>query len=100
MKKEQFDFQPADPSAYKTYTHPHEYDMALTFHFCSNCGVMLWKTADAEQFKDAICVNAGTLDDPKLIDDSRPTKEFWVRDRTKWVENLEGAEQESMYGKR
>lgn len=99
MKESQFQFQPVDAPAYKTFTHAHEYNMALTFHFCGNCGVMLWKTADAEEFKGAVCVNAGTLDDLKLLNELKPTKEFWTQYRTEWVPVIEGTAQQIMYNK-
>ncbi|KAF7591894.1 hypothetical protein BBP40_000941 [Aspergillus hancockii] len=48
----------------KTFSMTHESGMHLTTHFCGNCGNLLYKTADREEFKGAVIVLAGTLDDP------------------------------------
>jgi hypothetical protein len=79
----------------KTYTTRHEYGMKFVLHFCDECSALLWKTADAEQFKGKVAVGLGTLDDADIMNKLKPEKELYVRMRTKWVLEMEGLDQGS-----
>jgi hypothetical protein len=67
--------------------------MKFDLHFCDECSALLWKTADAEQFKGKVCVGIGTLDDTDLMYKMKPEKEFYAGMRTKWVPEMEGLDQ-------
>jgi hypothetical protein len=67
--------------------------MKFELHFCDECSSLLWKTADAEQFKGRVAVSLGTLDDPEVVDKLKPEKELYVGMRTKWVPAIEGLDQ-------
>lgn len=36
----------------------------------------------------------------KLLYELKPTKEFWTKDRTKWVDDIEGATQQTMHNEK
>jgi hypothetical protein len=67
--------------------------MHLTTHFCENCGILLYKTADREEFQGGVIVLAGTLDDPLGLETAKPEAEFFVKHRAGWWPSLEGAKQ-------
>ena len=67
--------------------------MKFVLHFCDECSAILWKTADAEQFKGKVCVSLGTLDDPGVMNKLKPEKELYTGMRTKWVLEMEGLDQ-------
>ena len=67
--------------------------MQLELHFCDECSSLLWKTADAEQFKGKVAVSLGTLDEADVMNKLKPEKELYVGMRTKWVPEMEGLDQ-------
>ncbi|KAF9886726.1 hypothetical protein FE257_011103 [Aspergillus nanangensis] len=77
----------------KEYNLTHESGMHMTTHFCSECGCVLYKTADRKDFQDDVIVLAGTLDDPNALDEIKPSAEFFVRERASWWPALDGARQ-------
>ncbi|KAK9320973.1 Mss4-like protein [Lipomyces orientalis] len=79
--------------AIKHFTKKHESGMLLTVCFCPNCGTSIYKTADSEQFKGLIILQAGTLDSGLAIDMKKPNAEFWTKYRTSWLEEFNGLEQ-------
>ncbi|KAE8358396.1 Mss4-like protein, partial [Aspergillus caelatus] len=72
----------------QTYSMTHESGMNLTTHFCENCGVFLYKTADSEEFKGGIIVLAGTLDDAEEFEKAKPEAEFFIKHRAGWWPGL------------
>ncbi|KAL3457256.1 Mss4-like protein [Aspergillus heterothallicus] len=77
----------------KEHNHTHETGMHMTMHFCPECGVMLYKTADREEFRGAVVLLAGTLDEPHALDAAVPEAEFFVGERAKWWRPVEGVQQ-------
>lgn len=77
----------------KHFNTVHESGMNLTVHFCDNCGGTIYKTADLEAFKGMAVVQVGTLDDPDVVAQVKPTMEFWTKYRVPWLSNLEGTAQ-------
>ena len=59
--------------------------MPLTVKFCGTCGTTLYKTANTEAFKGIAILLAGTIDDPKALDQAAPDMELWVKYRTSWL---------------
>jgi hypothetical protein len=81
----------------KLHTETHENGMELHTSFCDECGSTLFRTADgspvAEKFKGQVAIFIGTLDDMDELDALRPTTELWTQRRTKWLGEVQGAEQ-------
>ncbi|KAF5857138.1 hypothetical protein ETB97_006218 [Aspergillus alliaceus] len=77
----------------KTYSMTHESGMKLTTHFCENCGSLLYKVGDREEFKGAVIVLAGTLDDEEEFEKAKPEAEFFVKHRVGWWPELGDAMQ-------
>ncbi|KAK9238935.1 Mss4-like protein [Lipomyces kononenkoae] len=77
----------------KTFTVKQESGMNLKVHFCPNCGTTVYKTADAEQFKGTIVLQAGTLDKGLAVNMAKPNAEFWTKYRTSWLEEVKGPQQ-------
>ncbi|GIJ85585.1 hypothetical protein Asppvi_004444 [Aspergillus pseudoviridinutans] len=77
----------------KGYHQTHESGMHMTLHFCGNCGSLLYKTADRKEFEGGVIVLAGTLDDPRALDDAKPEAEFFVKHRASWWPALADAKQ-------
>ncbi|KAJ0417525.1 DUF636 domain protein [Aspergillus carlsbadensis] len=77
----------------KEFNHTHESGMHMTMHFCGDCGVMLYKTADRQEFLGTVVLLAGTLDEPDALDSAAPEAEFFVSERAKWWKPVAGAKQ-------
>jgi hypothetical protein len=73
--------------------------MALTWHFCPDCGTRLYKEGDAPAFEGIAIVQAGTID----VDGEKervsgvgvmePDAELWTTKRVGWLRGLEGKAQ-------
>ncbi|KNG84756.1 hypothetical protein ANOM_006680 [Aspergillus nomiae NRRL 13137] len=77
----------------KTYSMIHESGMHLTTHFCENCGSLLYKTGDREEFKGSVIVLAGTLDRAEDFEKAKPDAELFAKHRVGWWPRLDFASQ-------
>ncbi|RHZ53848.1 uncharacterized protein CDV56_107558 [Aspergillus thermomutatus] len=77
----------------KEHHETHESGMHLTLRFCGTCGCPLYKTADRQEVEGGVIILAGTLDDPRALDDAKPEAEFFVKDRASWWPALADAKQ-------
>jgi hypothetical protein len=71
--------------------------MQLTVHFCDNCGGIVYKTADREEFKGLVVLLAGTLDDPADRHAAEPQQELYTKHRAPWLSPLNGAVQKEEF---
>jgi hypothetical protein len=71
--------------------------MKLTLHFCESCGGTLYKTADSEDFAGMAIVQAGTVDQPNVLQEVRPTVELFTKYRASWIPRLEGVVQKAEF---
>ena len=82
-----------DREAIKEFTVPqHDTGIPLRVLFCGDCGVALWKYADAEQFKGTVIVFTGTLDDDGKALGKMPQSEIWTKWRVDWAGKVGGGE--------
>ncbi|KAE8375405.1 Mss4-like protein [Aspergillus bertholletiae] len=77
----------------KTFSMVHESGMNLTTHFCENCGTLLYKEGDLEEFKGSVIILAGTLDDAEDFEKAKPEAELFVKHRASWWPELRYAAQ-------
>jgi len=66
--------------AFKTFTSPGGSGMPILRHFCPECGSSIAEEAGTAPGR--VILNAGTLDDPKLV---APMREIFCDDALPWV---------------
>ncbi|KAJ9612870.1 hypothetical protein H2200_002811 [Cladophialophora chaetospira] len=88
--KSQFSITASSDTSLKTYTKTSDHGTQISSHFCSNCGVTLWRSGGT-MGADIVNVKAGVLDDPQWLSESgKPVLEVYVDRRLQWVPKLEG----------
>lgn len=88
--KSQFTLTSNISSSLKTYTKTSDHGSQITSHFCSNCGVTLWRSGGT-MGDDVNNVKAGVIDDPEWINEQgKPAIEVYVERRVSWVPKFEG----------
>ncbi|CCF34455.1 hypothetical protein CH063_06444 [Colletotrichum higginsianum] len=77
----------------KTFTTTAKSGNAVISHFCSDCGVTLWR--DGPATKGMMYFKAGTLDDWKDQSSMAPFAEIFTSRRLSWVNAVPNAVQKS-----
>ncbi|KAL1966396.1 hypothetical protein VTN77DRAFT_4538 [Rasamsonia byssochlamydoides] len=78
----------------KTYTKEVESGHRITNNFCGNCGSTLYRMTTALADGDGMAaVMIGCVDGMQMMEEAKPEKEVFVRNRPKWMAPVEGAEQ-------
>lgn len=73
------------------YTTTHESGMLLTSYFCRECGSVIYKEADRNNFRGFAVLQAGTDDDIAALNQSQPQAEMYVKYRPSWVPEIPNA---------
>ncbi|OTB13541.1 hypothetical protein K445DRAFT_24714 [Daldinia sp. EC12] len=76
----------------KTWTKVSDHGNEITNHFCTTCGVLMFKTSGAAVNRERIGLRAGVLNDESLLD-TPPRVEIYVERRPQWLKQIEGAMQ-------
>jgi hypothetical protein len=64
---------------------------AMTNHFCSTCGTLMYRVG--ERFPGYSILRIGTVDDFNLHETKlRPQRELFIKSRVAWLSGVEGAE--------
>lgn len=82
-------------SGTKTYSKKSDGGNEITSHFCPNCASTLYREGAA--FGTNKVVKAGVLDDPSIMNNTKPDAELYAPTRPPWQPKVEGtAEQKAM----
>lgn len=82
--------------ALKHFSKEHEFGMMLAIFFCTECGTTLWKEATCDALKGMKLVQAGTLDNKKLLSEAIKV-EMYTTERVPWLASLNGAAQVKLF---
>jgi hypothetical protein len=74
----------------KQYTKTADSGNKITSFFCDNCGSTLFRKSDG--MSDSFIVRAGPFD-LGVINDGKPDAELWVKNRSHWMPEIQGAVQ-------
>ncbi|CAI6098945.1 unnamed protein product [Clonostachys chloroleuca] len=88
VPREDFKWTSGSP---KAGTFKQESGIMVEYFFCPDCGTIIAKQTDKEDFKPFSIVQAGTVDgfDTKR----KPDAEFWVSRKADWVQPIPGVPQ-------
>ncbi|CAI6049325.1 unnamed protein product [Clonostachys chloroleuca] len=88
VPREDFKWTSGSP---KAGSFVQESGIIVDYSFCPDCGTIMTKQSDKEDFKPFYIVQAGTVDGDETK--KKPDVEFWVSRKVDWVQPVQGVEQ-------
>lgn len=80
----------------RRFAKEHEFGMTLTIFFCPECGTTLWKEASADAFKGVKLIQAGTLTDKSILNQTMDA-ELYTTERVTWLASIGRADQKEQF---
>ncbi|PKS08027.1 hypothetical protein jhhlp_006639 [Lomentospora prolificans] len=92
VPRENFKWTSGSP---KSNSFIQESGIRVDYRFCPDCGTVLFKKSDEDDFKTFYLVQGGTIDGTDVK--TKPDVELWTTRKLEWIEAIEGAEQAKQF---